>query len=377
MFQDNFKLGITKGGQLGKMLIQAAMDFDPAIHILDDDPECPCRNFCTSFTSGNPLNFEVLYQFGKKVDLLTLEIEHVNAEALERLKQESIAVYPDPSIIKIVQDKGVQKKFYAEHGIPTAEFQLIEGKKEILNHSNLLPAVQKTRRAGYDGKGVYKINSAKDMGGAFDEPSVLEKKVPFEKEISVIVTRSRSGELAVFPVIELMFHPQKNLVEFLFSPAKITNEVQEKAKSIACQIATQLAMVGVLAVEMFVLADGQVLVNEIAPRPHNSGHHTIEANVTSQFEQHLRAIVGFPLGDPSMIKPAVMVNLLGEDGFSGPVVYEGIETILKEPGVYVHLYGKKLTKPYRKMGHITVVADTLEEALGKARRIQTIVKVKA
>lgn len=371
------KVGLIKGGQLGLMLLEARADFDVDVAILDDDPKCPCRGLCDEFVDGDSMNFDHVYAFGKRVDLLSFEYEHINIEALRKLKAEGLKVYPDPDILSIVQDKGTQKEFYKIHQIPTSPFVLVRNKKELAGLSFPKPYVLKTRKAGYDGKGVLKINCVEDLDQAFDEPCVVEEYVDFAKEISVVVARNPQGEIAAYPTVEMVFHPTKNLVEFLASPANISKEIDEVAQRIALDLAVQVGLVGVLAVEMFVDRSGKVLVNEIAPRVHNSGHHTIEANVTSQFAQHWRAILGLPLGSTAIKSPAVMVNVLGNAGYEGKARYEGIEQAGSLGGVYVHLYGKDITRPFRKMGHATVLDTDTNKALAKAQLVKTIINVKA
>ena len=369
------RLGMLGGGQLGRMLLQKAADFDLRIAVLDPDPEAPCRYLCEEFVCGNFRDYQTVYDFGKKCDLMTIEIEHVNTEALFQLQKEGVKIHPSPEIIQLVQDKGLQKEFYKKHSIPTADFVLIENKSEISKHSSGFPWMQKLRKGGYDGKGVQPLKSATDLTAAFDAPSILEKMIPFTKEIAVIVSRNDKGDVACFPSVEMEFNPEANLVEFLSSPAHISKAVEEKAESIATHLANELKLVGVLAVEFFLTANDELLVNEIAPRPHNSGHQTIEGNITSQYEQHLRAIYGMPLGNTSIVKPSVMINLLGEKNYSGNVLYEGMDEALKIPGVHVHLYGKKITKPFRKMGHVTVVNDSAAEAHRIARKLLSTIRV--
>lgn len=374
-FYNELKLGILGGGQLGRMLLQKAADYNISNAVLDPDPDAPCRNICDEFIVGDFNDYQAVYSFGKKVDLLTIEIEHVNVDALEALEKEGVRVFPQPQIIRLVQDKGAQKIFYRTNGIPTAEFHLIENKTQLNEQRDFLPYVQKLRKGGYDGRGVQVMRTVADLEKGFDAPSVLEKFVPFEKEISVIVARNESGEVKTFPVVEMEFNPEANLVEFLFSPSAVSIEVQHKAEAIAKKIAMDAQIVGVLAVEMFVTSKGEVLVNEMAPRPHNSGHQTIEGNITSQYEQHLRALFNLPLGSTNVIAPSVMVNLLGEKAHTGRAKYEGLEKVLSMEGVYIHLYGKKNTKPFRKMGHVTVVATTIEEAKRKAVIVKETVKI--
>jgi 5-(carboxyamino)imidazole ribonucleotide synthase len=374
-FYDTLKLGILGGGQLGRMLIQKAVDFNLTTCVLDGDENAPCKSICDEFTHGKFADFDSVYNFGKNLDLITIEIEHVNADALEILEKEEKKIFPQPRVIKLVQDKGAQKIFYRTNKIPTSEFHLIENKSELEKYIDFLPFVQKLRKGGYDGRGVQVMLSKEDFEKGFNEPSVLEKFVEFDKEIAVIVARNEDGEMKTFPVVEMDFNPEANLVEFLFSPANISETIANGAKQVAEKIALDAQIVGVLAVEMFVTRKGEVLVNEMAPRPHNSGHHTIEANITSQYEQHLRSILNLPLGSTEIIKPAVMVNLLGEKDYSGHAVYEGLEEVLAMKGVHVHLYGKKLTKPFRKMGHVTCLADSLEEAMQKAKEVKNTLRV--
>lgn len=374
-FYDNLKLGVLGGGQLGRMLIQSAMNYNVSVYILDPDVNAPCKEFASEFHHGSLKSYETVYNFGKKVDVLTIEIESVNTEALEQLEKEGVKVLPQFNVIRLIQDKGLQKEFYKERGIPTAEYFLLENKEELKDFESFFPAVQKLRREGYDGRGVFKIKSSSDIEGGFNNPSVLEKLIDFEKEISVIVARNASGEVRAYPTVELDFHPEQNLVEYLFSPADISEEMEQKAQDIAKKVAEEIGIIGLLAVEMFITKDGQILVNEIAPRTHNSGHHSIEANITSQFEQHLRSVLNLPLGATDIKTNAVMVNLLGEPGHDGAAKYAGIEEVLATEGVGLHLYGKKFTRPFRKMGHITVVDKDMAEAKRKARFVKNKLKV--
>lgn len=371
----NIRLGILGGGQLGRMLIQKAVDYNISTFVLDPDENAPCRDICTAFTHGNFRNFEDVMRFGKGMDVITVEIEHVNTEALDELERSGIKVFPQPKILRLVQDKGLQKEFYRINKIPTAEFRLITRKDELHEYLDFLPVMQKMRTSGYDGKGVTALQTVDDFVKAFEEPSVLEKFVDFEKELAVIVSRNEFGIVKSFPVVELEFNAEANLVEFLYSPASVSKEIENKATEIAIRVIESLEMVGILAVELFLTRDGEILVNEIAPRPHNSGHQTIEGNVTSQYEQHLRAIMSLPPGDTTITRPSVMVNLLGEKGFTGDAVYEGFNEVLEIPGTHIHLYGKKITKPFRKMGHVTVTADTLEVAKQNSLKVKKLLKV--
>ena len=374
-FYGDLKLGILGGGQLGRMLIQQAINYNVTVKVLDPDREAPCRKLCDEFVVGSLSDYDTVYKFGKKVDLLTIEIEKVNVDALEQLEKEGVLVYPQPRIIRLIQDKGLQKQFFKENNIPTAEFQVISSAEQLKNSHIPFPYIQKLRRDGYDGRGVYKVKDESYLSGAFTEPSLIERWVDFEKELGVIVARNENGDVSSFPLVEMEFNAEANLVEFLISPSTLPFDIHEQAKVIAEKIAEDLNIVGLLAVEMFLTKDGKILVNELAPRPHNSGHQSIEGNVVSQFEQHLRAIFNQPLGDTATISNAIMINVLGEAGHEGPAVYQGIEKILKCPGVYVHLYGKALTKPFRKMGHVTIVDADREKAIEKARYVQETLKV--
>jgi 5-(carboxyamino)imidazole ribonucleotide synthase len=370
----NQHIGILGGGQLGRMLIQSGIDFNIHFSVLDPDSSAPCRSIST-FTHGKLTDFQTVMDFGSKCDLVTIEIENVNVAALKELVKQGKKVFPQPEIIELIQDKRTQKEFYKKNNIPTADFILTENKKETLTHASFLPAVNKLGKEGYDGRGVQILRTEKEFDKAFDAPGLLEKLIDFEKEIAVIVARNERGEVVSYPAVEMVFHPTANLVEYLFSPAQINKTIAEEADKIATDIIQKLGMVGLLAVEMFVTKDGKVLVNEIAPRPHNSGHQTIEANVTSQYEQHLRAILNLPLGDTAIVKPSAMVNLLGEDGHSGEAKYSGMDEVLKVAGAHVHLYGKKTTKPFRKMGHITIVDADLESLKKKANFVKHTLKV--
>jgi 5-(carboxyamino)imidazole ribonucleotide synthase len=369
----DIRIGLLGGGQLGRMLLQKAADYDLDFKVLDPDPDAPCRYLVKDFTCGSFNDFHEVYEFGKTCDVVTVEIEHVNVEALEKLASEGIQIYPQPHILKMVKDKGDQKVFYSNHNIPTASFELIEKKSQI---TRAFPFIMKTRTGGYDGKGVMKINDAAELESkGFTTPSVIEEVIPFAKELAVIVARKKNGDIRLFPVVEMEFNQEANLVEFLFSPASVSESVSQEAKDIARKIAEKLELTGILAVELFLTADEKLYVNEIAPRPHNSGHHTIEGNYTSQYEQHLRAILDLPLGETETLLPAVMINLLGEKGFSGTVKYENLEEAQKEGNIHIHLYGKKQTRPFRKMGHVTVTAKNLEEAKTIARKVQSIIRV--
>jgi 5-(carboxyamino)imidazole ribonucleotide synthase len=375
-FYQNYKIGIIGGGQLGRMLIQSGIDFNINFSVLDPDPHAPCHQLAP-FTCGKLTDYDTVWNFGQDCDLITIEIENVNTQALADLEKAGKKVFPQPSIIELIQDKRKQKKFFNDHAIPTAEFILVNDHADVLKNESFLPAVNKLGREGYDGRGVQLLKKKADLSKAFDAPGLLEKLIDFEKEISVIVSRNEAGEIAAFPAVEMVFHPEANLVEYLFSPAQLTEAVSKRAQEIAEHVIESLGLVGLLAVEMFVTRDGQVLVNEVAPRPHNSGHQSIEANVTSQYEQHLRAILGLPPGDTSCTASSAMVNLLGEEGYAGLAQYEGLKEVLALSGVHVHLYGKKQTKPFRKMGHVTLVDPDLESLKKKANFVKQTLKVKA
>lgn len=368
------KLGVLGGGQLGRMLIQSALDFNISVSILDPDQHAPC-SFMADFHQGKLTDYDTVLKFGDSCDILTIEIENVNTQALKELVNRGKKVYPQPEIIELIQDKRTQKKFFEEFRIPTAEFLLTENKEEVIKQKSFLPAVNKLGKEGYDGRGVQLLRSEADLSKAFDAPGLLEKLIDFEKEIAVIVARNEQGEIVSYPAVEMVFHPEKNLVEYLFSPAQLPGPLLQEADRIARKVIKSLNMVGLLAVEMFVTKEGTVLVNEVAPRPHNSGHQSIEANSTSQYEQHLRSIFNLPLGTCTTILPSAMVNLLGEDGYEGNAIYQGFEEVTKVQGVHVHLYGKKITKPFRKMGHVTIVDTSLESLKQKAEFVKQTLKV--
>lgn len=356
------------------MLIQSGIDFNIPFSILDPDEHAPCATLA-EFHHGKLTDYDTVMKFGSACDVITIEIENVNTAALKALVQQGKKVYPQPEVIELIQDKRTQKAFYKNNGIPTAEFILVQNAAEVKANASFLPAVNKLGKEGYDGRGVQILRSEKDLANAFDAPGLLEKLIDFDKEISVIVARNEAGEIKTFPVVEMVFHPVHNLVEYLFAPADLPESVITEADAIAKTIITKLDMVGLLAVEMFVTKDGKVLVNEIAPRPHNSGHQTIEANITSQYEQHLRAILNLPLGDTTLVLPSAMVNLLGEADYSGLAKYEGFHEVAKLPGVHVHLYGKRITKPFRKMGHVTIVDKDIARLKKTADFVKQTLKV--
>ncbi len=376
-FDNTKKLGILGGGQLGRMIIQAAIDFDFTIKTLDPDPNAPCRHIAHEFVLGSLNDYATVMDFGQDCDTITIEIENVNIEALEALEKQGKTVFPQPSVLRLIQDKRIQKQFYKDNNLPTADFVLTENRAELTNFVDFLPAVHKLGQGGYDGKGVQVLRNETDLPKAFDQPSVLEKLVNFDKELAVIVARNQSGEIKTFPVVEMVFHPEANLVEYLFAPAEISAAIELQAEDIAIKTAQAFGIVGLLAVEMFLTHDGQILINEVAPRPHNSGHQSIRANDVSQYEQHIRAIFDLPLGSTKAHAKAAMVNLLGEDGHSGEAVYEGMNEVLGIEGVHPFLYGKKITKPFRKMGHVTIIDQNFDKLKEKVIFVKKILKVKA
>lgn len=376
-FDPNVKIGVLGGGQLGRMMIQSAIDLNLDIKSMDPDPNAPCKSLATEFINGDIRDYDQVLAFGESCDIITVEIENVNIEALEALEKSGKKVFPQPHALRTIKDKGIQKQFYVEHDIPTSDFVLTDSFEDIHQHTHLLPGVHKLRTEGYDGRGVQVIKSAADISKGFDKPSLIEKFVDYDREISVIVARNEKGEMTTYPVVELEYHPEANLVEFLFAPSSLSEDIKIKARELAKKVISSLDMVGLLAVEMFATKDGEVIVNECAPRTHNSGHQTIEGNVTSQFEQHIRAILNLPLGDTAAKGASVMINLLGEEGFSGTAKYEGLEEALEIEGLHVHLYGKKLTKPFRKMGHVTLVGKDLNNLKTIARSVKESIKIKA
>jgi 5-(carboxyamino)imidazole ribonucleotide synthase len=377
VYDKDFKIGVLGGGQLGRMLIQQAINWDVAIHCIDPSADAPCKEIANGFTQGDFNNYEDVLAFGKDKDVLTIEIEHVNTKALKELEDAGVKVFPQPHIIDLVKDKGAQKTFYKEHGFPTSDFILVENKEEAITKFKEGGIVQKLRSGGYDGRGVQVLRTKESLSKAFDEPSVIEDLVDIEKELSVIVARNSKGEINSFPVVDMEFNEEANLVEFLYAPASISPALEKEARELAERLIGELEMVGLLAVELFLDKNGKLLINEIAPRPHNSGHHTIEGNYNSQYALHLRSILGMHLGSTETIKPAAMLNLLGEKGYEGEVFYEGLDEALEKEGVFVHLYGKKITKPFRKMGHVTVVGDDLAILRQRIDEVKKVLKVKS
>lgn len=378
-FSSDFKLGILGGGQLGKMLLTETRKFDIQTYVLDPSDEAPCKVGSNVFIQGSLMDFDTVYNFGKQVDVLTFEIELVNIEALEKLEAEGVKVYPSPKTLKQIQNKGIQKDFYTSGKIPTAPYKRFESlndlKLAVEQEELSYPFVWKSTEGGYDGNGVKVIRNAESFDGLADVQCIAEEMIPFKNELAVIVTRTPSGEIKTYPVVEMEFHPEANQVEYVICPARINDAVADKARAIALKVSEAFNHVGLLAVEMFQTEDDEILVNEVAPRPHNSGHYSIEASYTSQFEQHLRAILDLPLGNTDSKVAGIMVNLVGAEGYSGNVVYENIEKILGKDGVTPHIYGKKQTRPFRKMGHVTIVSEDIAEARRVAEEVKNTIRV--
>ena len=376
-FSSDFKLGILGGGQLGKMMLYDTRKFDIQTFVLDSSHEAPCKIACNKFFQGNLMDFDTVYYFGKQVDVLTFEIELVNLDALEKLESEGVKVFPSPKTLRLIQNKGIQKDFYSNNNIPTAAYKRFENLESLIEESqNLkLPFVWKCTEFGYDGMGVKIIRTLSDLDNLPNVECISEEMIPFKNELSVIVCRNVSGEIKTYPVVEMEFHPEANQVEYVICPARIDDKVAEKARAIALNVSEKFNHVGLLAVEMFQTIDDEIIVNEVAPRPHNSGHHTIEASYTSQFENHIRAILDLPLGNTDSKVAGIMVNLVGTEGFSGDVVYENIETIMGWNGVTPHIYGKKETRPFRKMGHVTIVNENMVEARKIAENVKNTIRV--
>ncbi len=378
-FSSDFKLGILGGGQLGKMMLYETRKYDICTYVLDPNPDAPCRIACDHFQQGDLMDYETVYNFGKKVDVLTFEIETVNTKALARLEREGKKVYPDSKTLEKIQNKGKQKLFYKEKEIPTADFVQFSNKAHLAEGITTgkikLPFVWKSTQGGYDGKGVSIIRTGADIAKLPDTECIAEKLVDFKNELAVIVVRNPSNDIKTYPVVEMEFHPEANQVEYVICPARIENDIAEKARKIATKVSEAFMHVGILAVEMFQTKDGDILVNEVAPRPHNSGHYSIEASYTNQFEQHIRAILDLPLGATESKVAGIMVNLVGAEGHTGDVVYQNIDTIMHLEGVTPHIYGKKQTRPFRKMGHVTIVHEDITEARKIAEKVKKTIKV--
>ena len=378
-FSSDFKLGILGGGQLGRMLLAETQKFDIHTSILENNKNAPCAEICNEFVVGDLLDFNAVYQFGKKVDILTIEIENVNLDALDKLEDEGVTIYPKPKDLRIIQSKARQKHFYVDNNISTAPFSHYAYLEELIhsyeNNSLAFPFVWKAARFGYDGNGVKIVRNLDDLASLPNVECITEELIPFKNELAVIVARNKDGETKTYPVVEMEFHPEANQVEYVLCPARIDSKIAEKAREVALKVVNDLDFVGLLAVEMFQTETDEILVNEVAPRPHNSGHYSIEASYTNQFEQHLRSILNLPLGNTESKVAGIMVNLVGEEGFSGAVVYHNIAEILKINGVTPHIYGKKETRPFRKMGHVTIVNSDINKAREIAQKVKETIRV--
>jgi 5-(carboxyamino)imidazole ribonucleotide synthase len=364
------KIGILGGGQLGRMLLQAAANYPVETHLLENDSECPAAHLCHHFIKGDIKNFETVYEFGKTLDALTIEIENVNIEALEKLEQEGKKIYPRPSVLRIIKNKINQKEYYRQHQVPTAEFIITNDLPDLARHKNFLPAVHKIGEGGYDGRGVQVIKTEKELEKGFGVPAVLEKMIQIKKEIALMIAINEKEETAIYPPVEMLFDPVLNLLDYQLCPAELDKKILWKAEAIALTVVRNFRSPGIFAIEMFVDKNGDVLVNETAPRVHNSGHHTIEAHYSSQFDMLWRLMLGLALGNTKPILPSIMVNIIGADVFSGPVRYEGLDEVLRIENAFVHLYGKKHTKPGRKMGHVTVLSKDKQDLLHKSNKIK-------
>ena len=379
-FSSDFKLGILGGGQLGKMLLQVTSRLSIKTNILDPSEDSPCKNLCNEFEIGNLMDFDAVYQFGKKCDLVTFEIEHVNIEALEKLESEGTKVYPTSKTLKIIQNKNLQKQFFIDNNIPTSDFYYFKSPKDFKNslHKNQIsfPCVWKKTKFGYDGYGVEIIKSIEQIDNLPNEECIIEEFIPFEKELATTIVRNYSGDIQIFPLVQMDFNKESNQVEYVVCPAQVNKEIKDLANALAMKVSKSFKHVGLLAIEMFLTKDNKILINEVAPRPHNSAHYSIEACENSQFQQHINSILDLKLGSCESNNNAIMVNLVGEKGYSGPVIYQGIEKAMEQSNVSVHIYGKSNTKPNRKMGHVTVTDENLKNGLKKAKSVKNLIKVK-
>ena len=371
------KIGILGGGQLGRMLLQAAVNYPVETFVMENDPECPAAHLCHHFIKGSITDFDDVYNFGKGLHAITIEIENVNVEALEKLEMEGVKVYPKPSALKTIKNKILQKQFYKTHQIPTSDFIITNNVIEVNGQEHFLPAVHKIGEGGYDGKGVQAIRTKQDIAKAFNAPSVLEKMVNIQQEIAMIVAVDTKGETVLYPPVDMVFDQDLNLLSYQISPAELPEKIFWKVEAISIAVVKALKSPGIFAVELFVDKSGEVYVNETAPRVHNSGHHTIEANYSSQFDMLWRIMLEYPPGNTDAILPAAIVNILGAEGFSGNAVYKGLEEVLEIPDAFVHLYGKKQTRPGRKMGHVTILSREKQELIHQVNRIKSTLKVEA
>jgi 5-(carboxyamino)imidazole ribonucleotide synthase len=369
------KIGILGGGQLGKMLLQAAANYPVETFVMENEADCPAAHLCHHFIKGDIKDFEDVYKFGKGLDAVTIEIETVNTDALEKLEQEGVKIYPKPAVIKTIRNKILQKQFYKDNNIPTSDFIITQTLEELKQQVGYLPAVHKIGIGGYDGRGVQVIKTTADIEKGFDAPSVLEKMVSIHKEIAQIVVVNDKGETALYPPVDMVFDPDLNLLDYQVSPADMPEKTRWKVEAVSLAVVKALNSPGIFAVELFVDEEGNVYVNETAPRVHNSGHHTIEANYSSQFDMLWRVMLQYPLGNTDHIIPAAIVNLLGEEGFNGNACYKGLEEVLQIDNAFVHIYGKKITKPGRKMGHVTILSKEKQELIHQANRVKNTIKV--
>jgi 5-(carboxyamino)imidazole ribonucleotide synthase len=371
------RIGILGGGQLGRMLLQAAANYHVETFILENDPECPAAHLCHHFTKGDIKDFEAVYNFGKGLDAITIEIENVNIEALEKLESDGVKIFPKPTVLKTIKNKILQKQYYKDLQIPTANFKVTNHYSEIAEMEDFLPAVHKLGEGGYDGRGVQVIKNKADIEKGFDKPSVLEKMVAIDKEIAMIIAINEKKETALYPPVTMVFDPDLNLLDYQLCPSELNKQVLWKIEAVALAVVRNFNSPGIFAVEFFIDKNGEVFVNETAPRVHNSGHHTIEAHYSSQFDMLWRVMLGYPLGNTSLILPSIMINIVGANGYSGDVVYEGLDEVLQIENAFVHIYGKKQTKPGRKMGHITILSNEKQDLLHKSNKIKRGLVVKS
>ncbi|MFN8281546.1 MAG: 5-(carboxyamino)imidazole ribonucleotide synthase [Saprospiraceae bacterium] len=378
---DKFNIGVLGGGQLARMLHQESIALGLNINFLDPDLRCSVAQVSPGFQHGNFQDYDDVINFGKRHSIVTIEIENVNDKALEMLANDGVKVFPQPHIIRLIKDKGTQKEFFRSNDFPSAPFEFIQSKKElescILSGKIKYPFVQKLKIGGYDGRGVSIIKSEEDKDKILDSPSVIEQLAIIKKELSVIAIRSANGECSTYPAVEMEFHPDANLVDILICPAEIPGDIEKKAQQLASDIARKLEIIGLLAVEMFYLEDNTIWINELAPRPHNSGHHTLSNGSVSQFENHLRAITGMPLGDTTGLVSSAMINIIGDDDAYGEPIYPDFDKLISIPGVAVYLYGKQEVRPFRKMGHVSIVAHSLTQCREKVNAVRPFLKVKS
>ncbi len=371
------KIGILGGGQLGRMLLQAAINYPVETYILENDDNCPAAHLCHHFSKGDIKDFDAVYNFGKNLEAITIEIENVNVEALEKLESEGVKIFPHPSVLKIIKNKILQKQYYNNQEIPTAAFVVTQNILILKEYADFLPAIHKLAEGGYDGRGVTVLTNSDDLETGFDEPAVLEKLVAVDKEISIIVAVNDKGELALYPPVEMVFDKDLNQLDYQICPAGVTEKTLWKLEAFARTVVKNFKSPGIFAVELFVDRHGEVFVNETAPRVHNSGHHTIEAHFSSQFDMLWRIMLGFPMGNTAAILPSVMINITGAESFSGPAVYEGLDDVLKIDHVFVHLYGKRETRPGRKMGHMTILSRDRVDLVHQVHKLKRMLIVKS